>query len=396
MEATHFPNRKATTSHRRESSWERAVIIYGYVDKHVSQLGLDSTITTCNRVKPSTPKLTRNPPLHHVDMATLSRPRIVLGAAAVGGPSVAYAKYTTPKAAQEFINICRSYGHDTIDTARSYPGGSASGTSEQILGETDFATWAVLDTKVYSHGDGCHTASRVKESIDASLAALKVSKVHIMYLHGPDRTTPYKETCQAMNDAYDRGKFEKYGLSNFTPDEVDEMVEICETNDWVKPTVYQGHYNAIARLAEDDLIPTCRKHGIAYYAFSPSAAGMFSGKVNAESIHQPGTRWDKDTGMGKMYGEMYLKDQLLSAANRVHEVASKQGISGHAAALRWLLWHAKLDGQSGDAIILGASSLEQLKQNLDICEQGPLSKDLVKVIEEVWPSAREFAPPAWD
>jgi aflatoxin B1 aldehyde reductase len=152
---------------------------------------------------------------------------------------------------------------------------------------------AVLDTKVQSFIPGLHTAEKVAASIAASISALKIPKVHIMYLHAPDRTVPFEETCRAINDAFVEGKFEKFGLSNYTPEEVEQIVQICETNHWVKPTAYQGHYNAIARIHEDILIPTLRKHGISYYAYSPGAGGMFSGKITKASVEKPGTRWDK-------------------------------------------------------------------------------------------------------
>ena len=158
---------------------------------------------------------------------------------------------------------------------------------------------AVLDTKVLSFIPRCHTPEKVAESIAASISALKIPKVHVMYLHAPDRTVALEKTCRAMNDAFLEGKFEKFGLSNYSPEEVEQIVEICEANRWVKPTVYQGHYNAIARIAEDVLIPTLRKHGISYYAYSPGAGGMFSGKVNQTSVDEPGTRWDKSVSISQ-------------------------------------------------------------------------------------------------
>lgn len=129
--------------------------------------------------------------------------------------------------------------------------------------------------------------------------------------------------------------------------------------------------------------------------YSPSAAGFFSGKVNADSINKAGSRWDKDTFIGKMYEGLYLKEALLSAAQRVHSEASKEGINGHAAALRWALHHSVLDGSKGDAVIIGASSEAQLKENLGFCEQGPLPEHLAKTVNDVWEPAKASAPAAW-
>jgi aflatoxin B1 aldehyde reductase len=89
-----------------------------------------------------------------------------------------------------------------------------------------------------------------------------------MHLHGPDRTTPFAETFEAVDKEYRAGRFEEFGLSNFTAAEVQECIAMCKDKGWVLPTVYQGHYNAITRGAEKDLIPVLREHGIRFHAFS--------------------------------------------------------------------------------------------------------------------------------
>lgn len=75
--------------------------------------------------------------------------------------------------------------------------------------------------------------------------------------------------------------------------------------------------------------------------------------------------------------------------------AKKYGISRHAAALRWTTWHSKLDAAGGDAVIIGASTTEQLAENLDILEQGPLPKGLVEIMDKLWDEVRmvEEGPP---
>lgn len=70
-----------------------------------------------------------------------------------------------------------------------------------------------------------------------------------------------------MNQAYQAGRFKRFGLSNYTAQEVEEIVSICEKKGWVKPSVYQGQYNLIARVAEHELFPVLRKHNISFYAY---------------------------------------------------------------------------------------------------------------------------------
>jgi aflatoxin B1 aldehyde reductase len=89
-----------------------------------------------------------------------------------------------------------------------------------------------------------------------------------MYLHGPDRTTPFAETFEAVDKEYRAGCFEEFGLSNFSAAEVEECIAMCKEKGWVLPTVYQGQYNAITRGGEKDLMPVLRKHGIRFNAFT--------------------------------------------------------------------------------------------------------------------------------
>jgi len=67
-----------------------------------------------------------------------------------------------------------------------------------------------------------------------------------MYLHAPDRETPFADTLAAIDKGHKAGKFAKFGLNNYRPEEVEEIVGLCEKNGWVKPSVYQGQYNAVS------------------------------------------------------------------------------------------------------------------------------------------------------
>jgi aflatoxin B1 aldehyde reductase len=76
----------------------------------------------------------------------------------------------------------------------------------------------------------------------------------------------------------------------------------------------------------------------------------------------------------------------------VHAAAQREGLTGHAVALRWVLHHSILDGKLGDAIVIGASSQRQLEENLEICKAGPLPAHLVRMVDEMGEQIRESAP----
>ena len=70
----------------------------------------------------------------------------------------------------------------------------------------------------------------------------------IFYLHAADRSVPFEETLGECDKMHKEGKFVRLGLSNFTAFEVAEVVMICRAKGWVRPSVYQGMYNAISEF----------------------------------------------------------------------------------------------------------------------------------------------------
>jgi len=351
----------------------------------------DITQTPYNRSRTSTLYKSDASPTPRAHIPAKPPLRIVLGTASVGSSLSPLAKITDTEAAMKFVSAFRSRGYADIDTARAYPVGRG-GTCEKLLGEDTLrlGTWANVSTKVSSFMPGSHKARNIELSIDRSLEALRADSVDIMYLHAPDRTTAFVETCEAMNKAYQDGKFERFGLSNYTVDQVEEIVAICEANNFVKPTVYQGQYNPICRGAEAELFEVLRKHEIAFYAYSPSACGFFSNKVSRLSAIDRNSRWNIASPLGAKYTGDYFHDPLFAAAEIVKQQAKRFGISGHAAALRWTTWHSHLAAENGDAVIVGASTLAQLEENLNILEQGPLPEALVEVMEGVWEDVKSL------
>ncbi|KAM0263730.1 hypothetical protein ACHAQJ_001044 [Trichoderma viride] len=305
---------------------------------------------------------------------------IVLGVASVGDSSIdPTVRFDSPAEVEEFLNTFYEGGYRQIDAARGYSP-HAPKSCEPRLGAVNVGDRFVIGTKVVSRPDGAHSKDQIAQSINDSLEALKVSQVDIMYLHQPNRTVPFEETAEAMDKAYREGKFKRFGLSNYTAAEVEQFIKISEEKGFVKPTVYQGQYNPVVRTGEKELFPVLQKHGIAFYAWSPGAAGFFNGN---HKNPQAGSRYDTSHYLGKFYAAKYVKPSLDAAADRVRAVAAKHGISGHAASLRWTAHHSALSADRGDGIIIGASSIKQLKENLDIFEQGPLPQPVVDAINAV-------------
>lgn len=104
-----------------------------------------------------------------------------------------------------------------------------------------------LATKCYPKEPGTHKAATIREQLTLSLKELKTDCVDIFYLHAADRSVPFEETLEAVNEMHKEGKFVQLGLSNFTAFEVAEVVIMCKERGWVRPTIYQGMYNCISK-----------------------------------------------------------------------------------------------------------------------------------------------------
>jgi len=288
--------------------------------------------------------------------------------------------------AKKALDLLRKNGVDHLDTARIY----GNGTTEKILGELEAHKSFTIDTKAPGMQQGSLTKDGITKFMDTSLEALRTKKVHIYYLHAPDRGTPFEEQCEAVDKLYTRGSFELFGLSNFTADEVQQMYDICKKNNYVLPTVYQGNYNAVTRTNETELFPLLKKLNIAFYAYSPVAGGLLLKTVEQLKNPAKGSRFDTSHRVGQMYSGMYISEPFFEALGSFEKVCKKHHIKQSNAAFRWLLHHSQLKGE--DAFILGASSVKQLEENLADSTGNPLPDDVVKEMEAMWDTVKSSAP----
>jgi aflatoxin B1 aldehyde reductase len=131
----------------------------------------------------------------------------------------------------------------------------------------------------------------MRNGLADSLKALGSDKVDLWYLHAPDRSVPIEETLRGVNELHKQGKFKRWGVSNFMAWEgssslhlplhililtynaktVATICEICRSNSYPLPSVYQGVYNALHRTIEAELLPCLRHYNMSFYAFNPLA-----------------------------------------------------------------------------------------------------------------------------
>lgn len=277
-------------------------------------------------------------------------------------------------------------GGREVDTAYVYNGGAC----ERILGGAlvDSGVPFSLATKVNPRISGKLDYDAVMRQLPESLERMCADSVDILYLHFPDPNTPIEEPLRACAELHKRGLFKELGVSNFPLSLVREMLPACDALGCPRPTVYEGVYNALSRDAERELFPALDGLGMRFYAYNPLAGGMLTGRYHRPSDSIEGGRFDHRPN----YKNRYWKDSYFRAIELVDSACGAADIPMAEAAYRWLAHHSALDSARGDGVIVGASRLQQLQQNLSALVAPALPEGVVRAFEEAWGLTEGDAP----
>lgn len=287
---------------------------------------------------------------------------------------------------ETFVNAFLDAGHDELDTAYVYN----EGNCERLLGEVlpGLGRPFRIATKVNPRITGRLDAEAAYMQVNESLERLKLPSVDTVFLHFPDPATPVESVLSAMADLHDQGKLRELGLSNFPAWMVADAWHICDKHGWVRPTVYEGIYNPLTRRAEAELDACLKAFGMRFYAYNPLCGGLLTGRYQSfEDAPSDGRFTHRPNYQGR-----YWKKSFFEAVGLIGRAAEAHGISPIEATYRWLAYHSMLDGERGDAILIGASKLSHLKQNMAALEAGPLPDDVLAAFEAAWGLAKGDSP----
>ena len=307
---------------------------------------------------------------------------------AFGGGQIATPSFPDMPAVKAILDVLDKHKVRLVDTAQRY----GDGESERLIGEAGIgARGFTIDTKALcGFGPGSATREGILQGAKESMKRLRVKEVDVFYLHAPDMDIPLEETCAGINNAFREGLFARFGLSNYPADEVQRVYDLCNQKGYVLPTVYQGNYSPIARKTETVIFPTLRKLGICFYAYSPLAGGFLT--KTKEQIEEGAGRFDTSHPFGQLYRELFARPAYIEALADWDQIAKEADCPKAELAYRWVTYNSSLAREYGDAIIVGSSSLGQLKQTLVGLDNGPLGQDVVEKIDGIWESIKHEAP----
>lgn len=300
------------------------------------------------------------------------------------------------------LDLANSHGVNFIDAAEMYPVPPKAETQGRT--ESHIGSWLkqqqrdklIVATKITGPSRGFAwirngpriDRDHINAAIDSSLKRLQTDYVDLYQIHWPDRYVPMfgansydvnqehgsttiAEQLEALAELVKAGKVRHIGLSNETPWGVCEFVKRAENAGLPVIVSVQNAYNLMNRSFETGLAEVCRHLNVGLLAYSPLAFGHLTGKYLAD----PNSR-GRITQFAN-FGQRYAKPNVPAASKEYAHIARQAGLTPATMALafartRWFT----------SSVILGATNLDQLKENLDSAEV-VLSAEVLEKIETV-------------
>lgn len=265
------------------------------------------------------------------------------------------------KTATNCMSYAYEHGVNFFDNAEAY----ASGESEILMGKIlKKLNWTrdtyIVSSKAFWGGQlptqkGL-SKKHLHDACNAALKRLQVEYLDLYFCHRPDPETPIIETVYAMNDLIYQGKILYWGTSEWSAKEIKKAHDEAEKNNLRGPLMEQPQYNILHRdRFEKEYKPLYKKYGLGTTIWSPLASGLLTGKY--------------DKGIPKksrftVKGYEWLGESLnsvdLKKIRNVQKIATSLGITPSQLSILWCL-----KNENVSTVILGASNLKQLKENLD-------------------------------
>jgi voltage-dependent potassium channel beta subunit len=303
------------------------------------------------------------------------------------GSWVTYHNQVDTKTATEMLAAAFDAGINFFDNAEVY----AQGESEVVMGQAFKALgWNRLDYIVSSKffwgltRDGVTTTNRkdtlnrkyLMQAVDGSLKRLQLEHIDLIYCHRPDPHTPIEETVWAMSDIIRQGKALYWGTSEWSAADIRAAWDIAERHHLHKPVVEQPQYHLFhRRRVEQEYARLYDDIGLGLTTWSPLASGLLTGKYAAGI--PAGSRASLDS---MAWLREHLQDRAKNeAVGQLGDIAAELGCNTAQLAIAWINRNPRVS-----SVILGASRIEQLRDNLGALAVTPkLTPDVVERIDAI-------------
>ncbi len=209
-------------------------------------------------------------------------------------------------------------------------------------------------------------------SLNQSLIRMGIGYVDIFYSHRPDPNTPLEETMMALDYAVRSGKALYAGISNYQAPEAAKAIEILKQLG-TPCLIHQPKYSMFERWAENGLLDLLEKNGVGCIPFSPLAQGLLTNKY-LKGIPE-------NSRAGKAYGHLQSAEvttEKIEKVKKLNSLAAKRGQSLAQMAIAWLLKDKRIT-----TVLIGASSVKQLDDNIDSLNNISFTGEELSAIEKI-------------
>ncbi|MFE9245340.1 aldo/keto reductase [Nocardiopsis sp. NPDC006938] len=270
-----------------------------------------------------------------------------------------------------------------FDLANNYgpPAGSAETNFGRALAR-DLGAYRdelVITTKAgWVMGPGPHQRGGSRKyllsSLDRSLTRMGLDHVDVFYSHRPDPDTPLEETMGALHQAVVSGRAVYAGISSYGPSLTRRAAAVMR--DLGTPlVVHQPSYSMLNRWVEDGLLEAASDEGMGVVAFSPLAQGLLTSRYLGGEVPE-----DSRAGVGRpSWRENMLTEEVLGRARALNQIAAERGQTLAQMAISWVL--RDQGPRTVTTALVGASSVEQLEQNLRAVEHTEFSDEELRDID---------------
>jgi aryl-alcohol dehydrogenase-like predicted oxidoreductase len=260
-------------------------------------------------------------------------------------------------------------GGNFIDTADGYTAGHSEELVGKFIADRSLRDRIVLATKFTFNNDpgnpngGGNGRKNIYRALTGSLRRLQTDYVDLYWLHAWDTVTPVEEVVSTLNDLVREGKIRHYGFSDTPAWYVARAYTLAEKEGKERPIALQLEYSLVERNIEREHVPVAQELGLGICPWSPMASGFLSGKYKRKGSDGSGDgRLEKLKDSGNP-GFAKFKEQNWQILDALLEVANELGKPPAQVALNWVATHPGIT-----STILGASKLNQLKDNLEAIE----------------------------
>lgn len=209
-------------------------------------------------------------------------------------------------------------------------------------------------------------------SLDQSLRRMGLDYVDIFYSHRPDPDTPLEETMGALSDIVRQGKALYVGLSNYRGEVLERALTLLKESG-TPCLIEQSKYSMLVRNVEEDTLPILEREMVGLITYSPLAQGLLTNRYLCGIPDD--SRVAK--GVGFLRRE-HLTDIVMQKVAALNDLAAERGESLAEMALAWLLRDERVT-----SVLVGASSPEQLLENIKAVDAPPFDDEELYAIDEI-------------